>query len=81
MKYSYRTSGVCAVGIKFEVEDNKVGSVEFIGGCDGNHKGLAALVKGMEVEEAIDRLTGITCGHRSTSCPDQMAAAIKEAIK
>ena len=73
----YTPKGICAVDISFEVEDDKVKSVVFTGGCDGNHKGLNALVKGMSVDEAIERLSGITCGPRSTSCPDQLAQALK----
>lgn len=73
----YTPKGICAVDINFEVEDNIVKSVMFTGGCDGNHKGLNALVKGMSVDEAIERLSGITCGPRSTSCPDQFAQALK----
>ena len=73
----YTPKGICAVDINFEVEDNIVKSVVFTGGCDGNHKGLNALVKGMSVDEAIERLSGITCGPRFTSCPDQFAQALK----
>ena len=74
----YTPKGICAVDINFEVEDNKVKNVVFTGGCDGNHKGLNALIKGMSVDEAIERLSGITCGPRPTSCPDQLAQALKE---
>ena len=74
----YTPKGICAVGIDFEVEDGKVKDVKFTGGCDGNHKGLNALIKGMDVNEAIERLSGITCGPRPTSCPDQLAQALKE---
>lgn len=73
----YQPSGICAIGIDFDVVDGVVENVKFIGGCDGNHKGIAALVKGMKVEEAIERLSGITCGPRNTSCPDQLAQALK----
>ena len=73
----YTPKGICAVDINFEVEDGIVKNVVFTGGCDGNHKGLNALVKGMSVDEAIERLSGITCGPRSTSCPDQFAQALK----
>ena len=73
----YTPKGICAVDINFEVEDDIVKNVVFTGGCDGNHKGLNALVKGMSVDEAIERLSGITCGPRSTSCPDQFAQALK----
>ena len=74
----YKPKGICAVDIDFEIEDNKVKNVLFTGGCDGNHKGLNALIKGMDVDEAIERLSGITCGPRPTSCPDQLACALKE---
>ena len=74
----YSPKGICAIGIDFEVEDNKVKDVRFTGGCDGNHKGLNALIAGMDVDEAIERLSGITCGPRATSCPDQLAEALKE---
>ena len=73
----YVPKGICAVGIDFEVVDGKVENVVFTGGCDGNHKGLNALIKGMKVEEAIERLSGITCGPRATSCPDQLAKALE----
>ncbi|MCR5116828.1 MAG: TIGR03905 family TSCPD domain-containing protein [Lachnospiraceae bacterium] len=74
----YTPKGICAVDIDFEVEDGKVKNVKFTGGCDGNHKGLNALIKGMSVDEAIERLSGITCGPRPTSCPDQLAQALKD---
>ena len=74
----YTPKGICAVDIDFEVEDGKIKNVKFTGGCDGNHKGLNALIKGMSVDEAIERLSGITCGPRPTSCPDQLAQALKE---
>ena len=74
----YKPTGICAVGIDYEIEDGKVMDVKFTGGCDGNHKGLNGLIKGMKVEEAITRLKGITCGPRNTSCPDQLARALEE---
>ncbi len=73
----YVPSGICAVGIDFEVVDGKVMDVVFTRGCDGNHKGLNALIKGMSVDEAIERLRGITCGPRNTSCPDQLSKALE----
>lgn len=73
----YEPKGICAIGIDFTVEDGKVGDVVFTRGCDGNHKGISALIKGMKVEEAIERLRGITCGPRDTSCPDQLAKALE----
>ncbi len=76
----YQTKGVCSQLINVEVEDNIVTSVEFIGGCNGNTKGVAALVEGMDVHEAIRRMEGIHCGPRPTSCPDQLAKALRQAI-
>ena len=74
----YKTSGTCSSAIDFEVEEGIVKEVKFIGGCNGNTQGVAALVKGMTVEEVISRLEGIKCGFKSTSCPDQLAKALKE---
>ncbi|HAN43210.1 MAG TPA: TIGR03905 family protein [Sphaerochaeta sp.] len=72
--------GICARNIKITLDDeNRVQELRFVGGCDGNHKGLNALVKGMKAEEAIERLSGITCGFRPTSCPDQVAVALRQA--
>ncbi len=74
----YKTTGTCSSAIDFEVEDGIVKEVKFIGGCSGNTQGVAALVKGMPVDEVISRLEGIKCGFKSTSCPDQLAKALKE---
>lgn len=79
MKYIPR--GVCSQEINFEIEDNKVKNVSFIGGCNGNLKGIGSLVEGMDVNEVISRLEGITCGRKATSCPDQLATALKQAIQ
>ena len=76
----YKTKGVCSQLINVEVENNIVTSVEFVGGCNGNTPGVAALVEGMDVHEAIRRLEGIHCGPRPTSCPDQLSKALKQAI-
>ena len=76
----YKTKGVCSQLINVEVENNIVTSVEFVGGCNGNTHGVAALVEGMDVHEAIRRLEGIHCGPRPTSCPDQLSKALKQAI-
>ena len=73
----YKTSGTCSQAIEFEVEGDVVKSVTFVGGCNGNTKGLSALVEGMKIDEVISRLEGITCGMKSTSCPDQLAKALK----
>lgn len=76
----YKTKGVCTRAIEFDIEDGKVKGVEFIGGCDGNTQGVARLVEGMDVDEVINRLEGINCGGRGTSCPDQLTKALKEAV-
>lgn len=76
----YRTRGVCSQAIKFDIVDNKVTGVQFIGGCSGNTQGVARLVEGMDVNEAIARMEGIHCGPRPTSCPDQLARALKQAV-
>ena len=79
MQYTYKTKGTCSREITFEVEDGKVKNVQFYGGCNGNLKGIGALVEGMNVEDVIARVEGIHCGMKSTSCPDQLAQALKEA--
>lgn len=81
MLITYKPQGVCSKEINIEVEDNIVKSVEFVGGCNGNAKGIAALAKGMNIDEVIKRLSGITCGLRQTSCPDQMARALSQSLK
>lgn len=73
----YKTQGVCSREIHFEVKDNKVIQLQYLGGCNGNTQGIARLVEGMDVDEAIRRLEGIHCGPRPTSCPDQLAQALK----
>lgn len=78
MKISYIPKGVCSKQINIEVEDGIVKSVEYIGGCNGNLKGIGSLVKGMKVEDVIERLENIKCGMKDTSCPDQLARALKE---
>ncbi len=77
-KFTYTTKGVCSRQIELEINDNIVTEAKFIGGCSGNTQGVSALVKGMKVDEAISRLEGIRCGMKSTSCPDQLAQALKE---
>lgn len=79
MAYSYRTKGVCSRTISFDIKDGRVTDVRFDGGCNGNTQGISRLIEGMPVEEAIARMEGITCGFRGTSCPDQLAKALKEA--
>lgn len=74
----YRTQGVCSREISFDVVDNKLANVHFVGGCSGNTQGVARLVEGMDIDEVISRTEGINCGFRPTSCPDQLARALKE---
>ncbi|UTY38190.1 TIGR03905 family TSCPD domain-containing protein [Allocoprobacillus halotolerans] len=76
---SYKTKGTCSSRIDFDVVDGKVTGVRFIGGCAGNTQGVARLVEGMSKEEVIARLEGIRCGAKPTSCPDQLAQALKQA--
>jgi uncharacterized protein (TIGR03905 family) len=80
MSYQYRTKGVCARNISFDIVDGKLTAVRFEGGCGGNTKGVAQLVEGMDAEEVIRRLEGIQCGFKGTSCPDQLAIAIKQIL-
>lgn len=77
MQYTYKTKGTCAQMISFDVEDNKLSNVQFYGGCNGNLKGIGSLVEGMDIDEVITRLEGIKCGMKQTSCPDQLASALK----
>ena len=79
MEFTYKTKGVCSQMIHFQVEDNKVHNVQFMGGCNGNLKGIAALVEGMDIDDVIARVEGVCCGMKKTSCPDQLAQALKEA--
>lgn len=79
MKYEYTTKGTCSQKIFFDIEDGKVHNVQFLGGCNGNLKGISSLVEGQSVDDVISRLEGIRCGMKSTSCPDQLAKALKEA--
>ena len=78
MQYEYKTKGTCSQRIFFEIEDGKVKNVQFVGGCNGNLKGIASLVEGMDAEDVIARIEGIRCGMKATSCPDQLAKALKE---
>lgn len=79
MKFSYKTNGTCSYQINFSINGDLVNDVEFIGGCNGNTKGIAALVEGMKVDEVIKRLSSIKCGMKSTSCPDQLSLALQKA--
>ena len=76
----YKTIGTCAQAIEFELDGDIIKEVQFIGGCSGNTQGVAALVKGMKAEDAIAKLEGIRCGYKPTSCPDQLAQALKQAL-
>ena len=80
MEFKYRTSGTCAREIIFEIENNKVHNVKFVGGCMGNTTGVSALCEGRDVNEVINTLEGIKCGFKGTSCPDQLAKALKKAL-
>ncbi len=77
MIHEYKTQGACSRSIQFEIENEIIKSVTFNGGCSGNTQGISALVKGMNIDEAISRLKGIRCGFKSTSCPDQLAKALE----
>ncbi len=81
MQYEYKTKGTCSQRIYFEIEDEKLHNVQFLGGCNGNLQGLGRLVEGMDVKEVIERLEGIHCGMKPTSCPDQLATALKQYIE
>ena len=75
----FKPQGVCSKLIQFDIENNIIRNVDFVGGCSGNLQGISRLVEGMDVDEAISRIEGIHCGYNSTSCPDQLAKALKEA--
>mgnify|MGYP004529347211 FL=1 len=78
MKITYRPKGVCSQLMDIDIEDGKIESVKVTGGCSGNLQGISSLLKGMDVDEAISRMEGIRCGFKSTSCPDQIAQALKQ---
>ena len=75
---TYKTRGVCSREIRFDIDGNTIKTVQFVGGCSGNTQGVARLIEGMDIDEAIQRIDGIDCGGRGTSCPDQLASALKE---
>ena len=79
MHYEHTNKGTCSRSILFDIEDGKVKNVQYIGGCNGNLKGIASLVEGMDIDEVIGRIEGIQCGMKSTSCPDQLAKALTAA--
>ena len=80
MEYTYKTKNVCSVQIKFDIDQNVITNVRFLGGCNGNLKAISKLVDGMTVEEIEQKLAGNTCGMRPTSCADQLAKAVREAL-
>ena len=81
MKYNYKTKGVCAQMIEFDLNDEKIiEDAKFMGGCGGNTQGVARLVTGMKADEAIEKLKGINCGGKGTSCPDQLSTALEQAL-
>lgn len=80
MRYTYNTRGTCSVSVSFDLEDGIVKNVEFVRGCMGNTQGVSKLAEGMRAEDIINKLEGIDCGGRGTSCPDQLAKAIKKAM-
>lgn len=81
MVYQYKTSGTCSRSIDFELDGGIVKNVRFHGGCDGNLKGIGSIVEGMKAEDVIKRLEGIRCGFKNTSCPDQLAKALRKAVE
>lgn len=80
MNFNYRTQGTCSRNISFDLKDGVVTNIRFEGGCNGNLKGISALAEGKKAEEVIETLSGIRCGFKSTSCPDQLAKALSEAL-
>lgn len=81
MTYTYQPKGVCSRQMTFDIEDGVIHSVDIVGGCSGNLQGISRLVEGMKVEDAIERMRGIKCGFKPTSCPDQLAIALSEATR
>ena len=80
MTYTYKTRGTCSQQISFDLVDGKLHNVRFLGGCNGNLKGIGSLVEGSDAREVMERLRGISCGMKPTSCPDQLALAIQAAL-
>ena len=78
MKFTYITNGVCSRSIEIEIENGVLQNVKYVGGCNGNLQGISALVKGLSVDEVIEKLQNIRCGFKSTSCPAQLALALKK---
>jgi uncharacterized protein (TIGR03905 family) len=79
--YEYTTQGTCSTKIRFDIRDNKVCDIAFQGGCNGNLKGISILAEGMDADELIEKLKGVQCGFKPTSCPDQLATAVKLAVE
>lgn len=80
MEYTYNTKGVCSRKIFLELDGNRIVNVKFEGGCDGNTKGVVAMVRGLTVDEVVSKLKGIQCGRKGTSCPDQLTIALEQAL-
>ncbi|KDR93857.1 uncharacterized protein TIGR03905 [Peptoclostridium litorale DSM 5388] len=78
--FTFKTSGTCAREIQFKIENGILADISFCGGCDGNLKGISSLCQGMKIEDVIERLSGITCGSKNTSCPDQLSKALSQYI-
>lgn len=81
MHFTYKTKGTCSQQILFDVDDGKLHNIEFIGGCNGNLQGISSLVRGMKATDAIERMRGIRCGFKPTSCPDQLSIALEKALE
>ncbi len=80
MKYQYSTQGTCSYQIDLDVEDSVIKDIQFYGGCDGNLQGICSLVRGMKVEDVLPKIEGIRCGMKTTSCPDQLACALRQVM-
>lgn len=81
MNYKFKNSGVCSSMVEFDLDDGIVSNVRYTGGCNGNLKGISAMAEGMKAEDVIKRLEGIKCGFKNTSCPDQLAKALRAALE
>ena len=81
MEYRYKPQGVCSREMIFDIEDGVIKSLQIVGGCDGNTKGISKLVVGMKLEKVIKKLKGIQCGYKGTSCPDQLSTALEKYLK
>ena len=81
MQFEYKTKGTCSQRIFFEIEDGKLHNVQYLGGCNGNLQGISSLVRGMKATDAIERMRGIRCGFKPTSCPDQLSIALEKTLE